>query len=154
MMPSDAGADASASADASDAAEPPPFLGAWGYQSDATAPRLGGGTVAGQFVARAEFLANGTIEATAEMTVDGCVVHTERVRAVYRWPGADVIFIQDAICSDADTSMCAARTFRLDPANPCYLLSSTWVRNTFQGEWVVSDGGFSINRSAPWTRAQ
>jgi hypothetical protein len=152
-MPADGGADASADAAPSDASAAP-FLGAWQYNSDASAPRLGGGTVMGQFVARATFDENGSLEATAEMTVDGCVVHTEHVHASYQWPGADVIFIRDAVCTDVDTSTCTVRTHRLDPANPCYLLNSTWVRNTLQGEWTISDGGLSINRSAPWSRVR
>lgn len=130
-----------------------PLLGTWEYRGTATGPRLDGGTIEGTTSARATFRPDGVLEAYAEMSVNGCVVHTEAVRARYRVTAVDVIFIDSRVCSDVDTSNCSQRTFRLDPANPCYVLDGTWVRNTFQGDFTITGQTLVVNRAAPWMRS-
>ena len=159
VMPTSDAGDAQAveasSADATaEAGFEAPLLGTWEYRGTTTGPRLDGGTLEGPTFARATFRPDGVLEAYAEMSVNGCVVHTETVRARYRVTAVDVIFIEGRVCSDVDTSNCPQRTFRLDPANPCYVLDGTWVRNTNPGDFTVADGTLVVNRAAPWTRAR
>lgn len=154
MPASDAGSDAAPAADAS----VHPVVGTWEFTGTTRAPRLGAPDVAvmGTMRARVTFRPDGRLEASAEMTVDGCVVRMESALASYRLPGAEVIIITGRNCLDTDTSDCAVRTAR--PETPglesyCQMLDSTLVRNT-NGEWSITDAGLSINRSAPFTRAQ
>lgn len=158
MPASDAGdarsIDAAGSDATAEAGFEAPLLGTWEYRGTATGPRLDGGTLEGPTYARATFRPGGVLEAYAEMSVNGCVVHTETVRATYRVTAVDVIFISNRVCSDVDTSTCPERTFRLDPANPCYVLDQTWVRNTTPGDFTITGETLVVNRAAPWTRAR
>lgn len=153
MPASDAGSDAAPAADATH-----PIVGTWEFTGTTRAPRLGAPDVAviGAMRARVTFRPDGRLEASAEMTVDGCIVRRESALASYRLPGAEVIIITGRNCLDTDTADCAVRTERPSTSgleSYCQMLDSTLVRDT-NGEWVITDAGLSINRSAPFARVQ